>query len=299
MWRFTHLSDPHLASQRDGVWNNRFLCTMMPDVMGCLARDLAVLKPDFLLVTGDIASSQTREAMFEARDVMDSLRIPYYPMGGNHDFVLDQSRDWFLEAFADRLPVPRTYYAFTHKNLRFVVLDAWWMWSDGTLCEVSEASVARDLDTTLKGARWAIPPHQFSWLEEELETNPHLPTMIAVHFPALPIPARLHRPDFNDGGCLENGELLLECLARHPHVKAIFSGHVHLHFVARSNGITQVVTGALPEFPTEYRDVKVFDDRLEIQTLGLSDPDFARRSLIDGKNWTAGEWEDRRVVIPF
>jgi hypothetical protein len=38
---------------------------------------------------------------------------------------------------------------------------------------------------------------------------------------------------------------------------------------------------------------------MEIQTLGLSDPEFATRSLIPGKNWTAGESEDRKVVIHF
>ena len=299
MWRFAHVSDPHLASQRDGVWNNRFLCTMMPDVMACLKNDLAVLKPDFLLVTGDIASTQTRAAMLEARDMMESLALPYYPMGGNHDFVVEDSRAWFLEAFRDRLPEPRTYYSFSHKNLHFCVLDAWWVWSDGTLSEISEASVARDLDTSLKGARWTVPPHQLTWLAEDLATHANLPTIIAVHYPALPIPERLHRPDFNNGGSLENGDMLLECLARHPQVKAIFSGHVHLNFIAQSNGITQVVTGALPEFPTEYRDVRVYEDRIEVQTLGLSDPRFAEQSLIPGKNWTAGDAEDRQVVIPF
>jgi 3',5'-cyclic AMP phosphodiesterase CpdA len=299
MWRFAHVSDPHLASQRDGVWNNRFLCTMMPDVMKCLARDLAVLKPDFLLVTGDIASTQTREAMLEARDQMDELAFPYYPMGGNHDFVVGESRTWFLEAFQHRLPEPRTYYAFTHKNLRFCVLDAWWVWSDGTLSEISEATVARDLDTSLKGARWSVPPHQLTWLAGELSRYPALPTIIAVHYPALPVPDRLHRPEFNNGGCLENGPLLMECLGAFPQVKAIFSGHVHLNFVARQNGITQVVTGALPEYPTEFRDVRVYDDRLEIQSLGLSDPGFAERSLIAGKGWTAGEAGDRQLTIAF
>ena len=97
MWRFVQLTDPHLASRRDGEWNNGFLCTMMPDVMACLRRDLAALAPEFILATGDICSHQTRAAMFEARDLMESLGIPYYPMGGNHDFVLEDSRDWFVE----------------------------------------------------------------------------------------------------------------------------------------------------------------------------------------------------------
>lgn len=299
MWRFVQVSDPHLASQRDGIWNNRFLCTMMPDVMDCLGKDLAALDPDFILLTGDVVSAQTRKAMLEARDAVERLGIPYYPMGGNHDFVLPDSRAWFLEAFRDRLPVPRTYYSFSHKSLHFCVLDAWWVWSDGTLSEVSEASVAQDLDRSLEGARWSLPPHVLTWLDTDLRAHAGETTVIAVHYPAVPVPARLHKPEFNDGGCLENGDLLLECLRSHPQVKAIFSGHVHLNFVEQMDGITQVVTGALPEYPTEYRDIQVYDDRLEVRTLGLSNGDFAKRSLLPGKAWTSGEPQDRSVVIPL
>lgn len=299
MWRFVQVSDPHLASLRDGVWNNRFLCTMMPDVMRCLRDDLVKLSPEFILLTGDVVSAQTREAMLEARDLVEGLGIPYYPMGGNHDFVVGESRDWFLEAFQDRLPAPRTYYSFSHRGLHFAVLDAWWVWSDGTLSEISEATVAKDLDRSLEGARWAVPPHVLDWLDADLRAHQKEPTVIAVHYPAVPVPARLHRPGFNDGGCLENGDLLLTCLRSHAQVKAIFSGHVHMNFVEEVDGITQVVTGALPEYPTEFRDVQVHDDRMEVRTVGLSDKTFAQRSLIPGKEWTSGEDRDRTVVIPL
>ena len=299
MWRFVHLSDPHLASSRDGEWNNRFLCTMMPEVMSCLSQDLGKLGADFILATGDIASTQTREAMFEARDQMDSLGVPYYPMGGNHDFVVPESRDWFLEAFAERLPVQETGYSFTHKNLHFCVLDAWWLWGDGTVSEVSEASVSANLDESLAGARWTVPPHQFTWLEEDLSAHAEMATVIALHYPLVPIPARMERPGFKNGGCLDNGDALLSLLRRFPQVKAVFSGHVHMHFIEPLEGLTQVVTGALPEFPTEYRDVRVYEDRMEVETLGLSDPSFSARSLIPGKDWTAGRTGDRTATIPL
>lgn len=299
MWRFVQVTDPHLASAHDGVWNNRFLCTMMPAVMQRLREDLARLQPDFILASGDICSHQSREAMFEARDIMDSLGIPYYPMGGNHDFVVEDSRDWFLDAFAAHLPVRSTVYSFTHKNLHFCVLDAWWLWSDDTLSPISEKSVAARLDMTLKGARWAIPPHQFEWLKQDLRQHSDLPTVIAVHYPAVPIPERMRRPDFKDSGCLDNGDLLLKILKRHPQVKAIFSGHVHLHFIEDLGGIVQIATGSLPEYPTEYRDVRVFEDRMEVSTLGLSDPAYAQRSLIPGHEWTSGTPQDREVVIPL
>ena len=300
MWRFVHLSDPHLASERDGEWNNRFLCSMMPEVMACLSRDLGGLGPDFILATGDIVSRQTREAMFEARDLMDSLGVPYYPMGGNHDFVVPESREWFLEAFAHCLPVQETVYSFTHKNLHFCVLDAWWLWGDGTVSEVSEvseASVSANLDESLEGARWIVPPHQFEWLEKDLRAHSELSTVIAVHYPLVPIPARMERPGFMNGGCLENGDFLLDLLRKHSQVKVVFSGHVHMHFIDRLGGLTQVVTGALPEYPTEYRDVRVYGDRLEIETVGLSDPSFAAGSLMAGKEWTSGGAQERTATI--
>ena len=299
MWRFVHLTDPHLASQRDGEWNNRFLCSMMPAVMACVARDLARLQPEFILATGDIASKQTRDAMMEARRLMDSLGVPYYPMGGNHDFVGEGSRDWFLEAFQHRLPVQKTYYSFDHRQLHFVVLDPWWVWGDGSLNPLSEPSVAAELDMTLKNACWALPPDQFNWLEEDLSANAERPTIVGCHYPAAGVPERMQRPSYQDSGALGNGDLLIGALERHPQVKAIFSGHMHMNYVVKLDGLTQVVTGSLPEYPVEYRDVQVFDDRLEVSTLGLSDPQFAARSLIPGKAWTRGEESDRSVTIPL
>ena len=299
MWRFAHVTDPHLTSHRDGEWNNRFLCTMMPDVMACLARDLAVLKPDFILATGDIVSRQTREAMLEGRALMDSLGFPYYPMGGNHDFVMENSRSWFLEAFEQVLPQRNTVYSFSHKSLHFCVLDAWWKWEDGSLNPISEAAVAVELDMTLKNAHWALPPDQFQWLEEDLAAYADMATIVAIHYPAAPVPKRMQREDYKDSGPLDNGGLLLEALRPHPQVKAIFSGHMHMNYIVRLEGLTQVVTGALPEYPTEYRDVQVYEDRLEIRTLGLSDASFAKRSLIEGKDWTRGEEQDRTAVIPL
>ena len=74
MWRFIQISDPHLGSQLDGVWNNGFICSMMPDVMRCLKRDLEDLELDFILVTGDIASQRSCESVFAARDLIE--RVP-------------------------------------------------------------------------------------------------------------------------------------------------------------------------------------------------------------------------------
>lgn len=297
MWQFVQISDPHLGSQFDGKWNNEFLCTMMPDVIRCLKRDLAEIEPDFILATGDISSKQTRDAMFAARDLMDSLGFPYYPMGGNHDFVLPQSRAWFREAFHAQLPINNTVYSFTHNNLHFCLLDPWWQWADGSLSETSEDSVTKNMDKNLMGAMWAVPPHQLEWLAEDLDRHRDTPTIVGTHYPAIPIPERLCRPGMQNGGCLENGQELVELIKRYPQVKAIIAGHVHIHFIEEVDGLVHLTTAALPEYPTEYRLITVYDDRIEIATRGLSDSSFAARSLIVGNEWTRGEACDRTATI--
>ena len=299
MWRFVQVSDPHLGSQTDGEWNNRFLCTMMPSVIRCLRRDLARLKPDFILATGDINSHLTRDAMFAARDLMDSLELPYYPAVGNHDSALIESREWFLEAFQARLPIDDTVYSFTHKGLHFCVLDPWWKWSDGSLCPCSEKHAVKNINKTVGDSRWALPPNQLAWLDDDLSDHAEFPAVVALHYPLIPIPDRLMRPELRDAGHLCNGDLVLEVLQRHPNVKAVLCGHVHMHFIEPDQGFTHIVTGSMPEYPCEYREIQVFDDRMEVYTMPLSDGSFAQRSLIPGKDWTKGTPTDRSVVIPL
>lgn len=297
MWSFVQLSDLHLASEHDGVWNNRFLCTMMRDVMLCLKGDLQVLRPDFMLITGDVVSSQTREAMLTARTVLDGMGIPYYPMGGNHDFVLPESRPWFLEAFGDILPERSTHYTFTHKGMRFCAMDPWWRWPDGSLRPVAPKLAIDTMDECLKGLFWALPEEQMVWLEGILSRDTATPTVVATHYPAVPTPERLHKLGFRDGGSLENGAELMAMLDRYPQVRAVFAGHTHANFIETSGLITHVTTGGLPEYPVEYRVIEVHEDRMEVKTRGLSDPSFAARSLIPGREYTSGTPEDRTAVI--
>jgi len=123
------------------------------------------------------------------------------------------------------------------------------------------------------------------------------PTVVALHYPVLPAPLRLRKPDFRDGGSLENGVEFAALLARHAQVRAVFSGHTHAHFIEPRGTVTHVTTGAMPEYPVEYRVVEVHEDRMEVRTQGLSNPSFAQRSLIPGKEYTAGTPADRTAVI--
>lgn len=291
MWRFVHLADPHLGALSDTKRNNRVMCTLMPEIIQCLRHDLHVLNPDFVLTAGDIANDRSRDSIYAARDLLDSLKLRYYPLGGNYDFSHENSRQWFVEAFHAHLPAADTVYSFTRRNLHFCILDPWWVLSDGGLSPFP----LRDDPTQA----WAVPPHQLAWLEEDLQRHAPMTSVIALHYPVMPLPRRLNGPSRVNAGSLTNGEVVLEVLARHPQVRLVLAGHLHLNFICECRGVVQVVTSALPEYPAEYRDIQVYEDRIEIHTVGLSDAAYAAQSLLDGGEWTAGEEQDRSTVVPL
>jgi 3',5'-cyclic AMP phosphodiesterase CpdA len=261
----------------------------MPDLVSCLRKDLAALKPDFILATGDLVGAQSRDATFAARDLLDSLGFPYYPLGGNQDFALPDARALFVEAFGAHIPAESTAYSFTHQNLHVCALDPWWVWPDGTLCPHRDGPGGV--------YRWAVPPSQLKWLENDLERHENLPTIFALHFPLAPTPSRLRRPGMLDYGHLSNADLLLSVVRTNPQVVAVFSGHAHMNFIVQDSGVTHVVTAALVEYPAEYRVVSVHGDRMEVHTAGVSDKSFAATSLVTAGGWTAGELCDRTATI--
>ncbi|HNZ47277.1 MAG TPA: metallophosphoesterase [Candidatus Hydrogenedentes bacterium] len=297
MWRFVHITDPHLASERDGVWNNRFLCSMMPEVMACLKRDLQRLQPEFLIVSGDIVSHNTEEAVLQARDAIESLGFPYYPLGGNHDCYSLESRKWFTDAYAHRLPDSKTYYSFAHKNIRFFALDPWWVHNDGSLSPEADKNAAKRQQTNLNNMRWALPEEQFLWLIKELERTAEKTACAVSHYPFLPVPDRFRRPGYKFGGNLDNGKKISRELAAFPKMKMVLSGHIHTNSIQRFQGIYHVTTSALPEYPVEFRIVDVYRNRWEIKTQALSDSSFAERSLRPGHSYTAGTTRDRQATI--
>ncbi|NLN92338.1 MAG: hypothetical protein GX130_03385 [Candidatus Hydrogenedens sp.] len=297
MWRFVHITDLHLASSRDGVWNNGFLCSMMPEVMDCLRDDLQKINPDFLLLSGDIVSNTTRESVFQARDMVESLGFPYYPLGGNHDCYSRESRQWFLDAYAHRLPNKKTWYSFTHKQTGFYALDPWWMHPDGSLSPSAEKKAEAMQQFNLNNMRWALPKEQLLWLEEELASATEESVCIATHYPMLSVPDRLLQLGFKNAGSLENGKVIAEKIADFPKVRLVLSGHVHANTIQPYKGVYHVTTSSLPEYPVEFRVIEVHDDQWKITTQKLSDPSFAQRSLLAGHDFTAGLPEDRKLSI--
>ncbi len=296
-WSFVQCSDLHLGNNPDGVWNNRVLTSISFDIFQCFIKDVVSYSPDFIIVTGDICSCDDDMVSEKIKDVFNSLKIPLYLLGGNHDLSTHQIRERELKCFSTGFPDGKFTYAFTHKNLRFCMIEVSWVWRDSTIHAIRDPDHNVNMKESHTGLRWVLSKEHLLWLENELKEHQNYPIVVSIHTPLFPIPNRIMFEGCLDGGVLVNAKEVLELLYNHPQICIVLSGHMHMNYTVREQNVVQITTSALCEYPIEFRRFIVDEDKIEVCTFGLSNPSFAQQSLIPGNEKVRGFLEDRDFVI--
>lgn len=298
-WYFIHTTDLHLSQTTDGVWNNRILSSQSFEIFQCFLADIQKLNPDFIVISGDICSCDDETLSRNAQNLFETIKVPLYLTGGNHDLSTTGRRKFLLKFFKNYLPRSSFTYSFVHKGILFCVLEISWLWHDGTVHPIMEQSPPTDWDDHHNGIRWVIAPKHLRWLQRQSKMAPDLPLILITHCPLLPIPKRCQFDGYQDSGILTNANEVLQILEKHPKRCVVFSGHMHMNYIEEHRHITQVVTSSLCEYPNEYRIVAVEYNVLKIVTSELSNPIYAYRSLIPGREKTRGTTIDRVTAIPL
>jgi 3',5'-cyclic AMP phosphodiesterase CpdA len=101
------------------------------EILDILLRDSEKLLPDkyrikFVVVTGDITDSGERSEFLKAKEILDSLRIPYIPVIGNHDIWPHTSSSESKYPTGDRYF--KKVFANNFKKLKALFPG----WNDGT-----------------------------------------------------------------------------------------------------------------------------------------------------------------------
>lgn len=178
-------------------------------------------QPAYAVVTGDLVDRGTRAEYEHFREIMTSLRCPYYVIPGNHD-----DRERLREVLA-----PETYghsrhptirYAIDRGGLRFIGLDA-------------------NRSRPAPGAR--LDAETLAWLDETLASEPQRPTIVGVHQP--PFRTGLH---YLDVFGFRGRSALRSLVERHRNVGRVISGHVHCHRSARwSHALASSIPSTAPQ----------------------------------------------------
>lgn len=156
-------------------------------------------RPDYLVVSGDLADKPDRGVYIRLLEELQSLEMPSYLFPGNHD-----DRELFRDAFAlvDYIQTGTPFIQFTIETapLRSIILDSMDSHGGAMLC-----------------------PDRLNWLRQQLDDAPTRPTILFMH----------HQPYYTRLGFTGTGEAfpgideLRSLLKSYDNVAAIACGHLH------------------------------------------------------------------------
>lgn len=215
-----HISDLHLGShQSDEVWRP----------VSDFLRDAGKLRPDLILVTGDLVHTPKKAYYNRAKDYLDNLGVPYLVCAGNHDrHGLGNKILRFGNPFASRSSVFDQIFAgkilLPNLAVERSVGSGAGSWKIGLI----------GLDSSLKAdwsARGFIPADNFGHLERTTREKDWDLCICLVHHHVLSIRNLENKrqgtlKNLFDLTCLVNSGSLLEALA-HAQVDLVLHGHEH------------------------------------------------------------------------
>ena len=161
---------------------------------------------DFCIAAGDLTDRGEREAYLRLKPELERLRVPLHVTLGNHD-----CRENFLNVFSDA-PVAETGFAD-------VCID----------CRGQRILAMDSLDTGRHAG--LLAPEQLDWLGRRLAEAESMPVILVLHHNICDLQVS------TDAIRLENGAALANALKRHPDVRHVISGHVHLGSSGTFRGI--------------------------------------------------------------
>lgn len=193
--RIAQISDLHLTPDGSLLYGSVNTWAAFASVLLRLAT--LEPRPDFLMVTGDLAEGGDAATYRRLADRLGEVGIPFAVIPGNHD---------------DRRQL-RTAFSFPGR-----------VGACHQRIDLGEASLLL-LDSLVPGKEWGqITPAHVNWLDSV--TTERRPSLLALHHP----PFAVGIPGMDRLRCRGEG-LLADWLSRHPEVAAVLCGHVH-RFVA-------------------------------------------------------------------
>lgn len=211
------------------------------------AEQLRKIKPDLVLVNGDLSSDGTWPQMLEVKSLLDGLGLPYEVSRGNHDRAnqggegeaenCGPRKDCYNRIFrpgSDERVQPR---AVELGNIRFLLLD-------------SDNAGQPDLSD----------PAQQQWLQDQLILQPQKRTFILLHHPVSLYSLATTFPPGNGVLPDKGGQWLRDLVQNNPQVVGVFSGHTHRNILGYdgSGRAPWVENGANKEYPAGFAVLRIY-----------------------------------------
>jgi Icc protein len=242
---FAQLSDLHFSSLGN---HHDMLSARAGDFLTNIIVQLNQIRDlDFVLITGDLFDTASREEFEQFQKIISSLQKPYYIIPGNHDrrdqtSPVGLTRQQFAQHFNPQV-----------KNRPAAPASQVGYWSVAIAANIQLIGLDSTRDQDWGGL---IDEPQMAWLENELVFAADKLVIVAVHHPLHPLVPIDYNPDWTKFIC-ENGPEVLQLLNQHPQAKVVLSGHHHITKVDQVGRRMHLACPAIVIYPCAYRTLRV------------------------------------------
>lgn len=267
-----HYFSPSLIENEDFMWKVAMESDGKDTVQSALIAqafvdDMLKLKPDAVVVTGDLTLNGEEASHAELKELLGRLKdigIEVYVMTGNHDVNMTAYRD--TNDGVEEVP--------SFGSQRFE--DHWWdfgygnalsqdRWSNSYIAKLNEKTWLLTVDSNT-GSKGTIRKSTLDWMDENLAKAKQegIRVISATHQNLF-----VHNENFVWGYQLNNAAALIELYEKYG-VEVNLSGHLHVQTIVESNGIADIAVSALVDTPLQYGILTVSGDKLSYRTRELS-----------------------------
>lgn len=249
-------------------------------------KDTNLLDPDLVMTVGDLINGYNTTApwlkqMKEYQGIMNKLKMPWYPVAGNHDVYWRGpgrkagEHDSNYEKHFGPL-----WYWFPHKDAAFIVLYT------------DEGNPKTGLKNFHKPDAIQMSKKQLKWLSETLvKTKKYKHVMVFLHHPRWL--TQVYKPN--------NWKDAHKLLVAAGNVRGVFAGHIHqMLYSGKKDGIEYYALGAtgahlardMPKlgFLHHFNVVTVRDSGIKVSTLPVG-------AVIDPKTMDIKRYEDVMALL--
>jgi len=246
-----HLTDPHLfGDPRREIYDVNTADSFRAVLSDALQRK----RYDAVLVTGDIAEDESRDAYRNFRDALGAFTGPVLCLPGNHDSPATMAATLGSGSFQ--------YCAST-------VLGGWHVIA-------LNSHVARN-------PAGRIAPQELERLEAALALRRDVNTLVCVHHPPVRVGSR-----WLDGVGLMNATELMDVVARYPKVRAVVAGHVHQQLDTLAGSVRVLTTpSTCAQFLPNTENCEMDQRPPAYRTLTLRDDGAIETEVVWLRKWRA------------
>lgn len=254
--------------------------TKIEPLTEAFAEEMITLKPDALILSGDLTFNGARrshEDLIRKLERIRSAGVAVYALPGNHDLNMRIAARFEGERYELVDSVTAEEFAALYRSFGYDSAIARDPHSLSYAAALSPTLRLLMIDINTADAPGRLTSQTLAFARGQLEDARAAGTrVIAVSHQNL----LQHNPLFASGFVIEDREPLT-ALYKEYDVLLNLSGHMHTQHIIREHGVTEIATSALCVSPNQYGVITVGENRLDYRTQRLDVAAYAQSAGLD------------------